>query len=501
MIHRHQTTATKPMPVIALLGGFLLALFGTAGPASQAMAADAAFCSNYAQSAINMFRAAKAQNCPGLKYPVWSDDFQHHYRWCLKTPANQVQDGTRLRQQQMQGCGGQGLPQAGRNPEPEEVILYEGPDFVGQSAAFRVGPGDRWVSGHINNLPWGRVGSIRVGSNAAIATFNGMNFTGKQIRDRLCKAADSYRNAGDAIYNHDDVNTLPCKWVSFIVFRRNTGLAGVLFHNLYADGNSLTDYSQFLPVPPKTGMANNCLIDVSFADRASGDLRSREIGFVDYPSHNRTKIMNAGVKWQLARPAQAWADLFAAPNCQGQFVRLPGPGNQKADLDLKQHWPHGKIESVRIHWAGPNDAQGTITSVGTMVQPIIPMPQGQPKTANQGTGTAAAVTGMIASGNQIGATDEIRGRDVLGIYADRMEFRVHYVLSPNHPMPVYGGAWFKTATGSAGSYKPVTITQAGLGHYDIAVHRTAGMVDPREVEFFIHEGGQSPFLSKSFEIE
>jgi hypothetical protein len=54
----------------------------------SAQAADAAFCQNYANAAINQVRGALAN--PGCAARIqgarWSSDFQVHYNWCLSQP-------------------------------------------------------------------------------------------------------------------------------------------------------------------------------------------------------------------------------------------------------------------------------------------------------------------------------------------------------------------------------------------------------------------------------
>jgi hypothetical protein len=54
----------------------------------SAQAADAGFCQNYAQAAINQVRGALANRrcAANIQGPRWSSDLQVHYNWCLTQP-------------------------------------------------------------------------------------------------------------------------------------------------------------------------------------------------------------------------------------------------------------------------------------------------------------------------------------------------------------------------------------------------------------------------------
>jgi len=80
-----------------------LACLALAGPAR---AADPAFCTAYAKSAVEQFDAMYAIGC--LKAPSggWHNDYQRHYSWCL-TVTQEAADGQRnVRRARIAQCQG-----------------------------------------------------------------------------------------------------------------------------------------------------------------------------------------------------------------------------------------------------------------------------------------------------------------------------------------------------------------------------------------------------------
>ena len=88
------------------LAGYLLPTlaFAYASGAATAQAADAGYCQQYAATALEQFEMAAAADCKGLKYPVWSMDFDHHYQWCLTVPVAHAQAGAAQRRKVFDFC-------------------------------------------------------------------------------------------------------------------------------------------------------------------------------------------------------------------------------------------------------------------------------------------------------------------------------------------------------------------------------------------------------------
>lgn len=57
----------------------------------------AKFCDNYAKEALAQYAFAVKNHLPGIIPPVWSNDYNSHYAWCLKVPENQAIQGSNLR--------------------------------------------------------------------------------------------------------------------------------------------------------------------------------------------------------------------------------------------------------------------------------------------------------------------------------------------------------------------------------------------------------------------
>jgi len=56
-------------------------------------AASQGFCNNYAQQSIQQFNTAQNLGIPNLAWPIWSNDYNHHFQWCLKQSEQIVNSG------------------------------------------------------------------------------------------------------------------------------------------------------------------------------------------------------------------------------------------------------------------------------------------------------------------------------------------------------------------------------------------------------------------------
>jgi hypothetical protein len=91
---------------------FKVALFGAmlaagASCATAALSADPGFCRDYARSAVGQFREAEShERCRDRiqDLNVWSDNWQHHYGWCLGVPRDQAWAGRRQRDDFLDAC-------------------------------------------------------------------------------------------------------------------------------------------------------------------------------------------------------------------------------------------------------------------------------------------------------------------------------------------------------------------------------------------------------------
>jgi hypothetical protein len=79
------------------LVGLLVILMGGPG---EAPGADDMFCGQYARQAIAQYEEAKASSCEGLAYPEWSDDYNHHFQWCMRESVSQALADSKRRDRQ-----------------------------------------------------------------------------------------------------------------------------------------------------------------------------------------------------------------------------------------------------------------------------------------------------------------------------------------------------------------------------------------------------------------
>lgn len=93
---RHAEVSPASPSLIGLVAAILLS--------SPSAAADERFCADYANGALELYRAAREVGCPDLSYPLWSMDYDHHYGWCLRTSEDEVRRGGQRREEALQTC-------------------------------------------------------------------------------------------------------------------------------------------------------------------------------------------------------------------------------------------------------------------------------------------------------------------------------------------------------------------------------------------------------------
>lgn len=93
---RHAEVSPTSSSLIGLVAAILLS--------SPTAAADERFCADYANGALELYRAAREVGCPDLSYPLWSMDYDHHYSWCLRTSEDEVRRGGQRREEALQTC-------------------------------------------------------------------------------------------------------------------------------------------------------------------------------------------------------------------------------------------------------------------------------------------------------------------------------------------------------------------------------------------------------------
>ncbi len=109
-------------------------IFIGAGSVSITMAASPGACDKYAKTAQEQLKTGKSKGCKNLNYPVWSDDYNHHYNWCLNQPQSELDKGTKLRQDVLNKCAPVIKYERVRSPlkrAPGSAIRKKGDDLSG----------------------------------------------------------------------------------------------------------------------------------------------------------------------------------------------------------------------------------------------------------------------------------------------------------------------------------------------------------------------------------
>lgn len=91
-------------PSIPLSLEVILVILASLPGAGPAWAADDERCRTYASRALEEFAEGQRPGCPGLSYPVWSMDFDHHYAWCRRVSEEEVRAGGQMRTDALDGC-------------------------------------------------------------------------------------------------------------------------------------------------------------------------------------------------------------------------------------------------------------------------------------------------------------------------------------------------------------------------------------------------------------
>lgn len=61
-------------------------------------------CRKYADNAVNQTREAVRNSCPGIKPPVWQENFQNHYSWCRANPGADLGHQFKIRRIAIENC-------------------------------------------------------------------------------------------------------------------------------------------------------------------------------------------------------------------------------------------------------------------------------------------------------------------------------------------------------------------------------------------------------------
>src|SRR3989338_8289249 len=76
-------------------------------------AAAPEYCGGYASAALLQFQKAQSLGIPNMTLPVWTDNYQRHYQWCLTVPESDARTGSDFRDFQISRFSSGQLPSDG----------------------------------------------------------------------------------------------------------------------------------------------------------------------------------------------------------------------------------------------------------------------------------------------------------------------------------------------------------------------------------------------------
>ena len=216
-------------------------------------------------------------------------------------------------------------------PAPNEVILYEAPDFIGDSESFKLPPGLPYWGTPVGNKLHGKVSSIRIGSEVGVRLFRQANFhEGKPykiFRDNTLFKSDNLLSP-ENFYNALIIFETDYHFVGAIVLTpRGSGKYG-------CRGNESSRRWLILYPPHTSSHCFDLQDDLYF--------KFLRIGGIPINSHynNEHKVK---------------VKVFRQPSCTGESLGFPGPYSNKLCFNLEDYTfsEKDRPQSVFVTYEGP----------------------------------------------------------------------------------------------------------------------------------------------------
>lgn len=330
--------------------------------------------------------------------------------------------------------------------EPTEVILFRGQNFEAPSESFVLA--DDMVQA-IVSLPGrsvDRFGSIRTGDQVHVTAFaEDCNNLHQLVSGGT--QGDAY---GMKMWTGSEIEgRYRCIVINLLTHRFHPDDTRLPFgvrlhhHESFATTYDIDTY-EFTPLRPKG--ERSCVPALSSAD----DL-----------------LIQSG-----AFPASAvGVTLWSGPDCTGE--QLPLPDQTEAVAYNLWDWGFGdRAQSLSLTWNGP--------SMSLSERRAAPSAPDRPP------------------GDVTSPGDEIARFRLVGQTSQLLQFEVQYHVDSAHGTTVFAGARLHGADRTFGGYSPVRIPTLGDGRVTIDLDVRGETTASRDVEFFLFEPGQDPFLSRRF---
>jgi hypothetical protein len=357
----------------------------------------------------------------------------------------------------------------GQEVAANEVILYEYINYTGESASIKLHPDLPYWSTGVGNKLWNKVSSIRIGSDVGVYLFKNPNFflrrtSGYFSRKYLIKMFVSTKKMlRDNYYN------------GIIIYRKSmAGLAGVAL-----SGMTRADF-------PKTDSTTN----IRFM-------------FV-YPGHSNTVSYEIGsdTMWRIlefivpkGEDHKVIATVFHGPKCTGKSVVFESDKNYGQEYLILYEYGFSRDKknqpkSIRITYTGPMGKPKAPPPPKPDTKEIIP-PKDKGTSIPQSKDHSKALP-------QIGI-DAITGCRLFKKSPGQLIYAVEYFIEKRHGTTIYLGGWLYDSNGKAfGGYRPTAVGSPGAGSAKLTFTFDDPSKQVKEIEFFLHEPGKSPFIKRRF---
>lgn len=116
--------------------------------------------------------------------------------------------------------------------------------------------------------------------------------------------------------------------------------------------------------------------------------------------------------------------------------------------------------------------------------------------------TDAVLNAKIVFASFSGSSDSITNYRIVKHAGKEVTFEIDYEVRAEHGDTVYIGGWLYDSSGKAfGAYRPAVIPHSGIGKAEVVIVKDREELTAAEVEFFLFEPGQAPFIKKRFVCE
>jgi len=443
-------------------------------------------------------------------------------------------------------------------PAPNEVILYEARDFIGDSQSIKLPPGVPYWGMPVGNKIYGKVSSIRIGSEVGVRLFRQANFhEGKPykiFRDNTLFQSHNLLSP-ENFYNALIIFETDYHFVGAIVLTpRGSGKNG-------CRGNE-SSRRWLILYPPL--ISSNCFDlqdDLYFKFLRIGGIPINN----HYNNEHKVKVK-----------------VFRQHSCTGKSLSFPGPSSNKSCFNLEDytfsekdrpqsvfvtyegpynHY-HSKVhtkapESKEPQWIEedtdrpgknfrnfwmlppgskicreacekdadckaytyvPPDLSGDPSKGRCWLKNGVPQPVSREgmvsgvkrffdhaKKAPTGpaTGPGILLPPKVGPGKAgVAQADAVMSFRLVETKGDHLTFEVDYSVEPYHGNTVYLGGWIYDNKGQAISgYKPISVAVPGPGKARLEVTLDSGQGHRgKEIEFFLSEPNKGPFIKKRFPL-